>query len=164
MWRVNGLSVIDRFCKEHDKLYVPQDIQSKPFIPKLWIPYNFKFAKRVRESVPPDPSDRDMIHGDSPMEELTAGSQKHETDDALEEGEFLPSEAQVQDEPHEEQPEPAPQDAPEVEARQIVSGTAPQRPRKRSEDTRVQWLGDKVRTPCYWRSDLLNQCNMLVRS
>jgi len=157
---ISNRSLLQR-AREAD---VPQYIQSKPFIPKLWIPYNFKFAKRVRESVPPDPSDRDLNLGDSHMEELRVGSQKHEMDDALEEGEFIPSEAQGQGEPHEEQSEPAPQDAPEVEAHQIVSETAPQRPRKRSEDTRVQWLGDKVRTPCYWKSDILNECDVLVRS
>lgn len=134
---ISNRSLLQR-AREAD---VPQYIQSKPFIPKLWIPYNYRFAKRVRDLVAPD--DNPNL-GDSQLEEPAAGSQKPGADDALEEGELLASEPQEQDEG---QPEPIPQEAAEeAESPQIISRPPPPKPRKRGEDTRVQWLGDKVRT------------------
>ena len=137
---ISNRSLLQR-AREAD---VPQYIQSKPFIPKLWIPYNYKFAKRIREPVALDPSDGDLNPGDAHLEELTSGSQKRGADDPPEEGELLASEAQGQYDVHEGQSDPVPQEATaEVESRQVLPGTSP-RPKKRWEDTRVQWLGDKV--------------------
>jgi endoribonuclease Dicer len=150
---ISNRSLLQR-AREAD---VPQYIQSKPFIPKLWIPYNYKFTKRIREPVASHPPDGNLNLGDFQLEEPASGSQKRGPDDALEEGELFVSEPQEQDEAQEGPPEPIPQEvAEEAGSRPIVSRPSPPKPRKRGEDTRVQWLGDKVRMSMLLEQQALN--------
>lgn len=106
---ISNRSLLQR-ARESD---VPQYIQSKPFTPRTWMPYNFKIVKKVRE----------------PEEAEAPVAVTEEASSDVKEGE-------------------------EVAAGEAVTGTEAAAPpeavtqaiankKRRWEDVRVQWLGDK---------------------
>jgi endoribonuclease Dicer len=134
---------------------VPQYIQSKPFTPKAWVPYNFKVARFVppAKSAEPDndavtiPQDAMEIDEQEPATisstdpAVAATPPRQASAPALEEGE-------MEDPPPEEQAQPS-----SIDTLPIVGDAPPKESdsaaqnkqvRKRWEDVRVQWLGDKV--------------------
>lgn len=139
---ISNRSLLQR-ARESD---VPQYILSKPFTPKMWIPYNFKFAKRVvTEPTQSDITASDAQRLDAPI----LSARKRSADEMLEVGELVEAEreAEVQEGQSIGALEPTTEQGKEgVVQKQNLKTTNSSKQRRRWEDTRVQWLGDKVHT------------------
>lgn len=136
---ISNRSLLQR-ARESD---VPQYILAKPFTPKMWIPYNFKFAKRVIEPALADTTPSDARRIDMPL----SFARKRSADEMLEVGELVEAEPAAEDQEGQsaEAPEPTTEQGKAVVHKQISKTTNSSKQRRRSwEDTRVQWLGDKV--------------------
>ena len=137
---------------------VPQYIQSKPFTPRAWIPYNFKVARfipRAKSSEPDNGGGSDTaaipqvfmeIDEQEPgtmsncVPPVSAIPPRQASIPTLEEGE-------MEDVPPEEPAQPSFTEvlgSDGVKAEEPDSSSPSKQVRKRWEDVRVQWLGDKV--------------------
>ncbi|KAF8322084.1 hypothetical protein DL93DRAFT_2051002 [Clavulina sp. PMI_390] len=125
---ISNRSLLQR-AREAD---VPQYIQAKPFAPKLWVPYNYKFQKRLREEELVEGADKAATDAQSTITDPSSSSlagRKRSADEMLEGDEVLDEIKGDVD--------------PKVAALETENQTASTKPRRRFEDTRVQWLGDK---------------------
>lgn len=120
---ISNRSLLQR-ARESD---VPQYIQSKPFTTRTWVPYNFKIVKKVRE---PDGTEATTSVGDGVSGDSKDGTgEEHIENTGSGDG--------------------APDTVPDTEAATPaeIAARANAGKKRRWEDTRVQWLGDKVDLP-----------------
>ncbi len=139
--RIISNRVLLQSAREAD---VPQFIQSKPLKTRSWLPYNYKVSKFVP---PTDTSVISKVDEDTEMKEID--NDPYATNemeiDGLDEAELTNADATGGVDSH---PRPMTDRPPDsntlMEAPNPTPTSAPKKPRKRWEDPRVQWLGDKV--------------------
>ena len=139
--RIISNRVLLQSAREAD---IPQFIQSKPLKTRSWLPYNYKVSKFVP---PTDTSAISKADEDTEMKEIE--NDPYATNemeiDGLDETELI--NADVTTGSIDEHPRPTTDHSSDLNASTETPNqvSAPKKPRKRWEDPRVQWLGDKVR-------------------